>query len=204
MDMSTGKLRSKQIHRGFRAFLGVGPDERAAPKAFVFAAWIVLLAGSYFLFSFVGPRYVLLDGDLYLWSIATVPVFLLISFLLPLRTLAGLKRYPLGANIAGRLGFFLPGIFLLVAAVLAVNGALDRTSHSRVVTCLGRRATLGKQKTYYVRVKPWESSAEEVELDVPLDVYSNCVGGAALQLTTGKGSLGLEWIRRVEISPLSP
>jgi hypothetical protein len=204
MDMPTGRLRSERIHRGFRAFLGVGPDERIGPKAFVFASWLVLFIGSYFLFSYVGPRYELLDGDSYFWLIVTMPVLLLISFLIPLSTLADLNRYPLWANIAGRLGFCLPGIFLLAAAVLAANGSLDRTSNSRVVTCLGRRVTLGREKTYYVRVKPWEGSAKEVELDVPLDIYSKCVGGTSLQLTTGNGRFGLEWVRRVEISAPSP
>lgn len=204
MGSSTGRARSEQIRRGFRAFLGVGRNERMAPKARVFAAWVVFLTGSYYLFSFVGPRYVLLGSGHYLWSIAAVPVFILASFLLPLRTLADLKRYPLWANLAGRVGFFLPGVFLLIAGVLAANGALDRTSHSRVVTCLSRRETLGKQRTYYVRVRPWENSTKEIEVDVPKDVYVKSGEGAALQLTTGKGGLGLEWIRRVEISTTTP
>lgn len=189
----------EQRRQNFRALLGIRRPEETGRKVFEFVAEMVFFVGSLLLFLFLGPKYVLLDGHLYLGLLYAIPVFLLISLLVP--PFRVFNQYPLFANIAGRLFFCIPAVALLATIVLVVNCAPDQSKYARIVTCLGKRASLGKKPNYYVRLRPWNNSAREVEVDVPRDVYVGLTDGTPLRLTTGQGRLGLEWIRRIEICP---
>ncbi len=183
--------------RNFRALLDIRRPEETGQRVFEFVAWFVFFFGSLLIFLLVGPKYVLLDGDRYLALLYAVPVFLLASFLVP--QFNELSRYPFWANVAGRLGYCIPAVALLATLGLVLNCVPDRSTNARIVTCIGKRATRGNNPAYYVRVRPWNYSAREVELDVPQAIYFGVSQGTPLRLTTGAGSLGIEWIRRIEI-----
>lgn len=189
----------EQRRQRFRALLDIRRPEETGRKVFEFVAGMVFFVGSLLLFLFLGPKYVLLDGRLYLGLLYAIPIFLLISLLVP--PFREFNRYPLLANIAGRLFFCIPAVALVATIALVVNCAPDQSKYARIVTCLGKRASLGKNPNYYVRLRPWNNSAREVEVDVPRNVYAGLSDGTPLRLTTGQGRLGLEWIRRIEIYP---
>jgi hypothetical protein len=186
----------ENVGRNFRTLLDIRRPEETGQRVFELAAWLVFFFGSLLGFLFLGPKYVLLDGGLYVRLLYAIPLFLLASLLVP--KFKELSRYPLWANIAGRLGFCIPAVALFATVVLVVNCSLDRSANTRVVTCIEKRASRGSNPGYYVRVRPWNNSVREVELDVPEAVYFGASVGTPLQLTTGKGTLGLEWIRRIE------
>ena len=187
----------EQRRNNFRALLDIRRPEETTRKVFEFVAGVGFFVGSLLLFLFLGPKYVLLDGRLYLGLLYAIPFFLLASLLVP--QLREFNRFPLWANIAGRLFFCIPAVALRATIALVVNSAPDQSKYARVVTCIGKRASRGKHPNYYVRLRPWNNSEPEVEVDVPRDVYVGLSEGTPLQLTTGQGKLGLEWIRRIEI-----
>lgn len=189
----------EQRRTNFRALLDIRRPEETGRRVFEFVAELLFFFGSLLLFLFLGPKYVLLDGRLYLGLLYAIPVFLLTSLLVP--KFKEFNRYPLWANIAGRLFFCIPAVALLATIALVVNSAPDQSKYARVVTCLGKRASYGKHPNYYVRLRPWNNSPREVEVDVSRDVYVGLSDGTPVQLTTGQGRLGLEWIRRIEIYP---
>jgi hypothetical protein len=81
---------------------------------------------------------------------------------------------------------------------MIVNCAGDGSSETRTATCLGKRASRGNHPSYYIRIEPWRDSNKDVEVDVPEWVFDGTPSGAQFQITTGKGKLGIEWIRHFD------
>ncbi|HXQ24888.1 MAG TPA: hypothetical protein VN822_00630 [Candidatus Acidoferrales bacterium] len=193
---------AEERKRRFRLLFDIQRPEETGHKVFQAVAWLVFFVGSPLLFLYVGPKWVLLDGNLYLWLLYVLPVFFLASFLVP--KFKELERYPFVMNILGRLGFCVPTVALLAVSVLAFNGAMDQSAQTRLSPCLGKRGTYGSHPIYYIRVRPWADSQRDVEVEVPRAVYDAASEGTPIRLTIGKGRLGLEWIRRVDAVPPHP
>jgi hypothetical protein len=110
-----------------------------------------------------------------------------------------LGGYPLWMNLAARLGFYVPVVAALFSLALAFNCVKDKSVRTRELACLGKGPTFGSNPSYYVQIRPWNNSDREVEVEVPRQVFAATHLGTDLQLTTGVGRLGGEWIRRIDV-----
>lgn len=195
------KITSEERKERFRELLDIRRPEETKQKVLQFVAFLIFFFGSLVLFLRVGSMYLLLDEYLYFGLLYALPVFLLATFLVP--NLRELNRYPVVFNIFGRLGICIPAVALVFSLVMILNGAFNDSVQTRVVTCLGKRASFGKNPVYYVRARPWSDSERAVEIDVPKQVFSETHEGTSLKITTGIGRLGLEWIRRIDVDERS-
>ena len=50
------------------------------------------------------------------------------------------------------------------------------------------------------RIRPWNNSDREVEVEVPRPVFGTTYVGVDLRVTTGVGRLGGEWVRRIDVA----
>jgi hypothetical protein len=102
------------------------------------------------------------------------------------------------------LGF---GVLLLgagsVGTVAGVNALADGSGEEvRTVTVTSKRTTVSKRRhTYYATVPDW-SGRGTIEFQVPARDYSAIQEGRSrLELTTGRGALGIEWLRSKRVLP---
>jgi hypothetical protein len=82
-----------------------------------------------------------------------------------------------------------------IGAVAAVN-ALGDPAETREVTVIGKADTGGKARRYSVTVPDWDGRGS-ASLSVSREEYEQIVPNKTkLELTTGKGRLGIEWIKQ--------
>jgi hypothetical protein len=84
---------------------------------------------------------------------------------------------------------------------LTLNGLFDTSppvTHEQRV--LSRRATSGKNTTYYVTLASWHPGEEKIELTVGSSLYYKLAEGAEVRLTTSLGALGWERLRHIDAS----
>jgi hypothetical protein len=168
--------------------------KRDAVKTAIWAAWFF---GSLLLAMYAIRRYALLDNRIYLVLLIALPVFFAASFLVP--QLKQLNRFPIWMNVSGRLGgFCIPAVAMVWAFVLLLNCWPHQKEETKVLPCLGKRATHQRQPSYYIRVRPWDYTMREVDLPVSKETYVNVPEGKLVRVVVGEGRLGLEWVRSVE------
>jgi hypothetical protein len=182
-------------HSKLDLFLGVRDPRVRVRNATVLVGFLVLLLASTRAFISEGSKYPFLDGNLYWWFLVIPSVLVGISFRARVYPFTDLSDYPLAANLLGRIGFLLPVAISLAVAIVVANGVFDRTIDSRVVNC--QPIMLGQANVRYLRVKPWVGSNEEAEVPVSRRIYAAANEGAPITLTTGRGWLGIEWVRDV-------
>jgi hypothetical protein len=190
------KVTAEERKRRLYKLLDIHRPEETKQRVFELFLWLVYIFAPLLLFLDILPKYPLLDDRLYLWLLYVVPAFFLLTFLIP--TFRDLRRFPLVINLLGRLGLCIPAIALVFSLLMIVNCAGDDSSQTRTVVCLAKRATRGSQPSYYIWTKPWNETERDVEVDVPASVFSGTPSGAQFQMTTGRGKLGIEWIRRFD------
>lgn len=190
------KITAEERKQRFYELLDIHRPEETKQKVVELFLWLVYIFAPLLLFLRILPKYPLLDDRLYLWLLYAIPVFFSLTFLIPM--FGDLRRFPLAFNLLSRVGLCIPAIALVFSILMIVNCAGDISNQTRVVACLAKRATRGNHPSYYIRTKPWNETERDIEVDVPESVYSNTPSGAEFQITTGKGNLGIEWIRRFD------
>ena len=190
------KMTAGERKQRLYLLLDIHRPEETKQKVFELFLWLVYIFAPPLLFLRILPKYPLLDDRLYLWLLYAIPAFFLLTFLIPM--FRDLRRLPLVVNLLGRLGLGIPAIALVFSLLMIVNCAGDKSSQTKTVACLAKRATGGSHPSYYIRTKPWNETEREVEVDVPEAVFDGTPDGAQFQMTTGKGKLGIEWIRRFD------
>jgi hypothetical protein len=190
------KITAAERKQRFDELLDIHRPEETKQKVFELLLWLVYIFAPLSLLLRILPVYPLLDERLYLGLLYAVPAFFSATYLIPM--FSELRRFPLVINIVGRVGLCIPAVALVFSLLLLLDCGGDRSSETRTAICLGKRASRGAHTNYYIRIKPWSDSDKEVEVDVPERVFSDTPKGTQLQITTGKGNLGIEWIRRVE------
>jgi len=191
------KVTPEERKQRFRELLDIHSPEETKRKILEAIVWLACIFVPLLLFLRLGPMYPLLDDRLYLGLLYALPFFFLATYSIPL--FRGLRRFPLLINLAGRLGLCIPAIALLFSLLLMLNCALDRSIQVRTVICLEKRVTHGSGPSYYIRVRPWSGNDRTIEVDVPESLYQEIPVGANFQLTTGRGELGIEWIRHLDV-----
>jgi hypothetical protein len=85
--------------------------------------------------------------------------------------------------------------------ILLVNGSLDFTASKRhVVKVVGKRYVPGGGKSspkHLVAVTDWTTPREHVVLEVGQGRHCRASVGSSLEIETGCGLLGIEWIKSV-------
>lgn len=187
------KISAEERRQRLYQLLDIHRPEESKQKVFELFLWLVYIFAPALLFLRILPKYRLLDDLLYLWLLYAIPAFFLLTFLVP--KFRDLRRFPFVVNLLGRLGLCIPAVTLVFSLLMIVNCAGDKSSQTRTVVCLAKRATKGSHPSYYMRTKPWNETERDVEVDVPEFVFSDTPSGTQFQITTGKGKLGIEWIR---------
>jgi len=190
------KITAEERKQRFYELLDIHDPEEIKQKVFELMLWLVYIFAPPLLFLRILPAYPLLDERLYLWLLYAIPAFFLVTFLIPM--FKDLRRFPIVVNVIGRLGLCLPAIALVYSLLMIANCAGDDSSETRTVVCLAKRTSRGSHPSYYMRIKPWSDRDRDVEVDVPEWVFIDTPSGAQFQITTGKGKLGIEWIRRFD------
>lgn len=190
------KMSAEERKQRFYELLDIHRPEETKQRVFEFLLWLIYIFAPLVLFLRVLPKYPLLDDRLYLGLLYAIPAFFLVTYLIP--AFKDLRRYPLMMNVLGRIGCCIPAVALAFSILMIVNCAGDGSSETRTVVCLEKRASQGSRPSYYIRTTPWSDSNINVEVDVPESVFSDTPSGGQFQITTGKGKLGIEWIRRFD------
>jgi hypothetical protein len=187
--------------------MDIPSDIRAAEEgsrdAVKTAIWAVWFFGSILLAMYEIRRYPLLDDRVYIVLLVALPVFFAASFLVP--QLKQLNRFPMWMNVSGRLGgFAIPAVVMVWALILIANCWPHQNEEIKVLTCVEKRITRQRQPSYYIRVRPWNYTGREADLHVPKEMYAKISNGSLVRVVIGKGKLGLEWVRSVELNPVQP
>ncbi len=104
--------------------------------------------------------------------------------------LAGLLSIPLGS--AGGLA--------------AVNALADQSPPQvRNITVSNKRTSKSRYSTsYYVTVSAWDGAGDTCDFKVSSEEYQSIVPGRSqLELTTGMGRMGIEWVKEQRIHPMT-
>jgi hypothetical protein len=190
------KITAEERKQRFYELLDIHRPEETKQKVFELLLWLIYIFGPIFLFLRILPAYPLLDERHYLGLLYAIPILFLGTYLIPM--CRDLRRFPIVLNVLGRVGLCIPAIALVFSLLTIVNCVGDSSSETRTVTCLAKRASRGNHPSYYIRIKPWSDSSRDVEVDVSESVFSDTPEGAQFKITTGKGKLGIEWIRRFD------
>jgi hypothetical protein len=190
------KMSAEERKERFYLLFDIHRAEETKLKVFEVLLWYVYFLAPLFLFGRILPAYPLLDDRLYFGLAYALPVCFLATYLIPV--FKDLRRYPLIMNVLGRIGCCIPAVALIFSFMVIVNCAGDSSSETRTVVCLAKRASRGSHPSYYIQTTPWSDSSTTVEVDVPESVFSETPSGGQFQITTGKGKLGIEWIRRFD------
>ena len=145
------------------------------------------------------------DRTFEVWVAANVVAFALSFGLIPRKIFPAF--IPASGWVLARAGWSLGAVALCTGLVGIVNGALDSSIESRDVPVLGKRATLQRieaNRIYYVESRPLPGSDRVIELAVPRDVFMRVRPGESIRLKLGTGTLGIEWIRGVELGSMRP
>jgi hypothetical protein len=187
------KITTEERRERLRELLDIKKPEETKQKIFEFIEWLIYIFVPILLFLRIGSRYVLLDEYRYLWILYALPILFLGTYLIP--SFRELRRFPLPVNVIGRIGLCLPAIALLFSLTMVLNCAFDDSVKTRTVMCIGKRVSRGTHPGHYLCVQPWDNSGKVVEVDTSETVYAETHQGAYIEIKTGKGKLGIEWIR---------
>ena len=196
----TRPLKEEMAAR-FRFLLGVTRSEDIGKGIARFVAFLVGFFGPLLAFLEVGPHFVLLDERIYYRLAYGLLACTALSFAVgPLNRM--FRPYSVGVSVLARFGFSIPVVSGLFTAALLVNSMGQPSVRVRDLACLAKRATYGRQRIYYVRVRPWEGSDRAVEVSVPPAVFAGTCPGGDVRITTATGPLGVEWIQQIGVLPL--
>lgn len=85
--------------------------------------------------------------------------------------------------------------------VLMLNGVFDGSpSIDHETRVISRRATSGKNRSYHVTLGSWRPGEQKIELTIGSSLYSRVSEGTDVTVTTSRGALGWERLRRIEVS----
>ena len=203
-----------------RWLFGFDRNHPLAPQRFRRVTTILLVFGGPLLGIATINRYpfLLTDTEIYfsLGSVAALGTLFWIYFLF--------VRYPWlgrGFSVSQRIfacgGWGLGLVALLLGLAGPVN-AIGARYDTRIVDCVGKRMSHQRdvsRRQIVLELRPWPSSAQVVEVKVPLSLYereqvrevdmnmpqeirNSLPAQARVRLLVGKGSLGLEWPAKVE------
>ena len=157
------------------------------------------------------------DRTVYVGGIAGIGIFFLTSFVF-FRHDDFLLSVPTILRMAFRVGWGLCATSLLLG-ITGISNGYESPLEVRQAPVVAKHQTLQRDaahRTYYVAVRPWPDSRTVVELsapqstydrlDVPLDAIDtpqetlNAMPDVGrVRLVVGKGRLGLEWLRRIDL-----
>jgi hypothetical protein len=187
------KMSAEERNQRFYLLFDIHRPEETKRKDFESILWLIYIVAPLVVFLRILPKYPLLDERLYFGPLCAVPAFFLVTYLIPI--FKDLRRFPLVMNVLGRIGCCIPAVALVFSFLMILNCAGDASSETRTVVCLAKRASRGSHPSFYIRTTPWSNSSTTIEVDVPESVFSDNPNGGQFQITTGKGNLGIEWIR---------
>jgi hypothetical protein len=192
------KTRPEESRMNLRFLLGIRRPEETRKRVLQSVGFLFCFFAPLLFFLYIGSKYVLLDERLYYRLLYVIVILFFVSFAIPALNKM-LSSYPLWMNLAARLGFCLPVVAALFSLALTFNCVKNNSVRTRELACLGKRTTLGSNPSYYVRIRPWNNSDREVEVEVPRLVFAATYLGVDLRVTTGVRRLGGEWIRQIDV-----
>lgn len=165
-------------------------------------AGFILCVGGSILFLFEVYLYEPLDFST-MWPLMGILliVFLVlwikIIYLAPAATKLGRSRSKvLGSSIAAAFG----NVITCIAVVLLINGCGDKSVITREVLCSDKGHSNGSKASYYARIRVPDNRNRIVTISLTKEEYAGLVPGKSIiLLTTGRGNLHMEWIRKREV-----
>lgn len=120
-----------------------------------------------------------------------------IIYLAPGSTKLGRSAFKvLGISVAAAFG----SMITCIALVLLANGCGDKTVLTRDVLCEDKGHSGGRHTSYYARIRVPDTTNRMIHLGLTKEEYHAAVPGkSVLHLTTGRGNLRMEWIRKKEL-----
>ncbi len=101
------------------------------------------------------------------------------------------------------------GLFLFAAGSVGIVGTVNGLPDSsppmeRTLSVVGKETSRGRRggTNYHVLVPAWDGSNGTNKVNVSSDDYNRVVPRKSqVRLTTGRGTLGIEWVRRKQVEP---
>lgn len=123
------------------------------------------------------------------------PLWLWLISLNPASSKLGL---PKGKEVVVSLSAATGSMITCMALVFLGNGCGDNTVMTRDVVCVGKRQSWGDDISYYARIRVPTNPERIIDLLVTKEEY-DAMYDRQIRLTTGRGNLRLEWIRKQEL-----
>lgn len=205
----------QELRYGF----GIDPARpRARQVSSILFQLTPILLGPLLLLVLIGCYpFLITDRSLYRGALISFCVFFLLSFVV-FRHNRSLLKFPLIMRTLFRLGWGLGSAALLWGIIGIVNG-LGTPLETRQVPVVAKHPTRERDpadRTYYLAVRPWSGSRTVVELpgsraiyealSVPVDAIDtpqaqldSMPDKGQVNLILGRGRLGWEWLKRIEL-----
>jgi hypothetical protein len=113
------------------------------------------------------------------------------------------RATPTWIRVGARAGWALCTASFLFGVVGIANGA-GSSVETRTVQCVAKRKVFSRGAShvhYLLTVLPSTGSNRRVEVEAPRSVYLSTTIGESVQVTIGRGNLGLEWRGGVSAAP---
>jgi len=198
---------------------GFDPRKPLAPQVASAAAQMVFILGGPAVALFMIARYrpLIADQTLYVSGLSFIAIGFLASLAVPLNR-KELSRLPATSRFLYRVSLG----FAFTAWVFGLGGIANGFGTPifvRDVPVVAKHETLERdpaRRTHYVSARPWPGSRQVQDINAPLSVYDSLQvptttihtssaelqampHAAKLRLVLGKGRLGLDWLKTVEL-----